>query len=282
MSISRSLTSPNGARTESGTESASALDRSRSKASSAQQAVIDGRRGLDDLDARIGRNTARTSADETKLRAALDEVKRLKKALKDGEKERQKLVLARKRAVADLEKAGERVRKAEAKYDRAVLADLIEREKVHDREAASSAPASATGAGPDAATLPVSLESAVPPVDGQTGTATTEPEDLALATARSTAARATAASAGEGAQPAPKPPTPRRTTTRTRTSRSGSPATPSPGTAQSSASPGSASPGSASPESASPESASPESAERPLLSAPLPSESAGSAESSSA
>ena len=204
MSTNTSLTtSLNGVRSEGGNEPGTSLDQSRSKASSAQQALADAHRHIDDLDARIGRNAAKTSADETALRSALDEVKRLKKTLKDGEKERQKLVLSRKRAVADIDKAQEKARKAEAKYDRALLADLIEREKEHDREGASSPRASA------------------PVVDGQAGPApATEPEDLATATARTTAARTTAASAGEGAQPAPTPPTPRRTTTRMRTSRS--------------------------------------------------------------
>jgi hypothetical protein len=141
-------TSPNGARAEEGRDVESPLDRSRAKAKHAQQALAEAGRRVNDIDERLERNTAQTSADEKAVAAARDEVKRLKKALKDGEKERQKLVLARKRAIADVEKAEDKARKAEAKYDREVLADLIEREKENDR--ATSAAASATPVGPAA------------------------------------------------------------------------------------------------------------------------------------
>jgi hypothetical protein len=208
--------SPDGARADDGRDAESPLDRSRTKANRAQQALADASGRVDDIDERLERIGARTIADEKALTAALDTVKRLKKALKDGEKERQKLVLSRKRAIAEVEKAEEKARKAEAKYDREVLADLIERQKENDR--AASTPYVAVPGGPAA--------EAQPPSDGQAGVASgsreastepsieasVEPEDLGTATARSTAARATAESAGASAQPAPKPPTPRRST----------------------------------------------------------------------
>jgi hypothetical protein len=224
-------TSPNGARAEDARDQASALDRSRAKANQAQQTLADASRRVDEIEERLERTTARSSADEKALDATRAEVKRLKKALQDGEKERQKLVLARKRAIADVEKAEDKARKAEAKYDREVLADLIEREKEHDRAAPSAAPSTAPasvlgGPAADAGSLPAVVNSAEPvgdsdpasapaadvevPANGQAGAPATEPEDLSTATARTTAARATAAAAGEEAQPAPEPPTPRR------------------------------------------------------------------------
>jgi hypothetical protein len=197
---------------EPGHDQESPLDRSRAKTTAAQEALAEARRRVEAVAGQLEQNLAKATADENALGAALDEVDRLKRALKDGQKERRKLVLARKRATADMGKAEDKARKAEAKYDRAVLADLIEREKEHDREGTTAvavpagAPAVASGAPPNGQTAPVAKE----------------PEDLATATARTTAARTTATDAGEGAQPAPKPPppSPRRSSPGTRTSRS--------------------------------------------------------------
>jgi hypothetical protein len=240
MSISGPLTtSPNGARAEDGRDQASPLERSRAKANNAREALAEAGRRADDIDERLERNAARMSADDKALAAALDEVKRLKRALKDGEKERQKLIVARKRAITEVEKAEEKARKAEAKYDREVLADLIEREKESDRATSAAASLASATPGPghaaDAQPLPAVVNSAEPagkaepaspragdlelPADEQAGAPPVEPEDLGTATARTTAARTTAASAGEAAQPAPEPPRPRRAT-RTRTPRS--------------------------------------------------------------
>jgi hypothetical protein len=223
-------TSPNGARAEDGRDQESPLDRTRGKADRARQALTEAGQRADDVDERLERVGAQVSADEKALAAALAEVNRLKKALKDGEKERRKLVLARKRAIADVEKAEEKARKAEAKYNREVLADIIEREKEHDRAASSGASIAVPAVlnsepvrNTDVTRMPA--DEVELPADGPAGAPATEPEDLAIATARATAARATAASAGESAQPAPTPPTPRRST-RSRTSRPGSPASP--------------------------------------------------------
>jgi len=202
----------------------SPLERSRAKSSHARSDLDTARTRLSELDGQLGRNAAQTGTDETALRAAMDEIKRLKKALKDGEKQRRKLLTARKRAADAAEKAEERVRKAEAKYDRAVLADLIQRQKEQDRGTAS----------------------AKAPANGSTvGSAEAAPaEDLGTATARETAARTTAESAGDTTAAAPRTTasprsttsrrassgrttTPRTTTPRTTTARTRTPRRPS-------------------------------------------------------
>jgi hypothetical protein len=193
-------------------DAGSRLEQSRARSQKARQALTDAQRQVDDVEARIGRNTAMTSASENALRSAEAEVKRLKKALKDSDRERRKLVVARKRAQAEVAKAAEKIRKTEAKYDRAVLADLIQRQKEEDRRGSSGTGVSAPREALPAPDGPLALNGAEP---------AREPEDLATATARTTAARVTAATAGEGAEPAPKPPTTRRTSTtgRSRSSR---------------------------------------------------------------
>jgi archaellum component FlaC len=199
------------------TQSASPLEKSRAKSTHARDGLEAAQRKLADLDTQLGRITAQFSSDETALRAATEEVKRLKKALKDGEKQRRKLLTARKRASDAAVKAEEKSHKAEAKYDRAVLADLIQRQKAQDRQAASakapangaaaSRPAGALPSGPSASTDTPALPAA--PANG------TQAEDLGTVTARETAARTTAESAGDSAAAAPRTTaSPRSTTTR--------------------------------------------------------------------
>jgi myosin heavy subunit len=199
------------------TQSASPLERSRAKSTHARDALESARTKLADIDSQLGRVTAQSSSDETALRAAADEVKRLKKALKDAEKQRRKLLTARKRAADAAGKAEEKSHRAEAKYDRAVLADLIQRQKAQDRQAAAakapengavpSQAAAALPSGPSAGTDTPALPAAA--VDG------TQAEDLGTVTARETAARTTAESAGDSPSAAPRTTaSPRSTTTR--------------------------------------------------------------------
>lgn len=210
MATSTPLPTTQDGTAEPGRDQGSPLDRSRAKASAAHEHLAESRRRVEAVTAQLEQNVAKATADENALGAAVDEVERLKRALKEGQKQRKKLVLARKRANTDATKAEDKARKAEAKYDRAVLADLIEREKEHDREGSSAA----------AAPVPTpTVVSGVAP-NGQAAAPAREPEDLATATVRATAARTTAAEVGEGAQPAPQPPTPRRPSPRARAARS--------------------------------------------------------------
>ena len=177
---------------------ASPLERSRARSSEARSRP-GGRAqaALPRLDGELGRNAAQSSSDETALRSAMDEIKRLKKALKDGEKQRRKLLTARKRAADAAAKAEERARKAEAKYDRAVLADMIQRTKEQDRRAASAK------APENGSTAPTTTPALPAPTDG------VEAEDLGTATARRTAARTTARRASAPRATTPRPRTPR-------------------------------------------------------------------------
>jgi len=173
-------------------EPASPLERSRARSSEARSSLEAARVRLSEVDGELGRNAAQSTSDETALRSAMDEIKRLKKALKDGEKQRRKLLTARKRAADAATKAEEKVHKAEAKYDRAVLADMIERTKEQDRRTASAkAPENGSAVPPTVAAPPEGVE----------------PEDLGTTTARETAARTTAqlASSSTATPATPRP-----------------------------------------------------------------------------
>ena len=220
-------------------EKTSQLERARGKSTKARQTLDQARRKVDEIDGQLGRNAARTSQDEAVLRAAEAQVKQLKRALKDASKERQRLLTDRKRATGAVDKAQDKVRSTEAKYDRAVLADLIERQKQQDRAGAGSAgssdgsPVAALPSAEDQAPIPLPAgpagSAAVASGDsGAAGSAgSVEPEDLGTATARATAARTTAEAAGDGAEPAPPPPSPQRSrrATAPRTTTSGSAST---------------------------------------------------------
>jgi chromosome segregation ATPase len=177
----------------------SPLERSRAKSSEARSTLETARKRLSQTDGELGRNAARSSSDQTALRSAMDEIKRLKKALKDGEKQRRKLLTARKRAADAAAKAEVRARKAEAKYDRAVLADMIQRTKEHDRRAASTK-------APENGSAAVATAPAAP--NGATA------EDLGTVTARETAARTTARRASSTRTKTPRPRTSGTTSTR--------------------------------------------------------------------
>jgi chromosome segregation ATPase len=201
------------------TEAVSALERSRGKSSDSRSRLEAARKRLEGLDGELGRNAAQSSTDETALRSAMDEIKRLKKALKDGEKQRRKLLDARKRAADTAAKAEEKARKAEAKYDRAVLADMIQRTKEQDRQIASSK-------GPDNGSAATGTDTGTG-TDTATATAATdgvEAESLGTATARRTAARTTARRASAPRTTTTRTPRPRspRTTSGSSTSKAGS------------------------------------------------------------
>src|SRR3954467_10971929 len=138
MTVSRSA----GIGATGSSEKTSHLERARAKSTKAPQALDEAERKVDEIDSRLGRSAARSSQDEAALRAAEAQVKQLKRALKDASKERQKLLTGRKRATAAVEAAQSKVRSTEAKYDRAVLADLIQRQKEQDREGAGGGSAS--------------------------------------------------------------------------------------------------------------------------------------------
>jgi hypothetical protein len=122
----------------------SPLDRRRDKAAAAASAAEKAQAGVTELDHRLATNGSLTKQQSQALRNALAEANRLKRALKAGAKERDRLAKARKRAVARADKAKARAGSADAKYSTSVLAELVRREKEKDRAAAQGRPVAAT------------------------------------------------------------------------------------------------------------------------------------------
>jgi len=156
----------------------SALNRRREKLQASKTAARTAIDAVADLDARLDDNSSQTRENEAALQAALDQVAALKKAIKSAGKQKLQLISARKDARRAAAQARQRAAAAEAKYDRAVLAEIVRREKDHDlslHSPATSAGTAASDARPDA-----------------TSTIAGKGESPTLDTARTTAARATA------------------------------------------------------------------------------------------
>jgi hypothetical protein len=116
---------------------ASALDRRREKARIAQEAAERAQESAAVVDAQITANTAQAERDQAALRHAHDEIVRLKRALKSAAKDRTALQKRHGKAGAAATKAQGRAQRAEKRYDEAVLAEIVRREKDRDRAAAS-------------------------------------------------------------------------------------------------------------------------------------------------
>jgi chromosome segregation ATPase len=84
------------------------------------------------LDQRLNAKAATSREQEAALRSARDRVAALKKALKASQRQLAKFRTAHADAVKADAKAHQRVSTAEAKYDRAVLADVVQRQKERD------------------------------------------------------------------------------------------------------------------------------------------------------
>jgi chromosome segregation ATPase len=147
--------------------SSSPLDRRRDQAAAAAGAAEQAQAGVTELDHRLATNANLTRQQSQALRNAVAEANRLKRTLKAGKKERDRLTKARKKAATRAGKAKAKAESADEKYSRTVLAELVRREKERDRASAS-----------------------VPAAEQSTVTATA---------AKRTAARRTAAAAGVSA-----------------------------------------------------------------------------------
>jgi chromosome segregation ATPase len=134
----------------------SILDRRRDKARAATAAADTARQKVADIDARRTTIDTEIQQHETALQQARDEVKRRTKALKESAGRRDKLRKDRARAVAAATKARRKARAADEKYDRAVLADLLRREKKRDL-------AEHRSARPDPKPAPARTEDPTPP-----------------------------------------------------------------------------------------------------------------------
>src|SRR3954468_2419618 len=114
------------------------LDRRRAQSAAAGAAAEKARQAVTELDNRLRTNTELAQQQSQALRNAEAEVKRLKRSLKTQERDRVRLTKAHKKATAKASKAGNRAADADPKYDKAVLADLIRREKQRDQAAAEA------------------------------------------------------------------------------------------------------------------------------------------------
>ena len=119
----------------------STLDRRREKAKAAKATADAARQRLSEIDDGLAANTAQTQEQETALRRASDEVSRLKKALKASAKKNQQLTASRKKVAASVAKTQQKAYAAEAKYDKAVLADMVRKERNRDLAAHEGASA---------------------------------------------------------------------------------------------------------------------------------------------
>ena len=115
----------------------SELDQRRDKLQAARATAENAAAEVEALDQHLETNAAVRRARETDLRTAMDRVAAAKKATKANAKDDDKLRTARKDARQVADQAQHKAATAETKYDRAVLADLVRREKDSDLSAHS-------------------------------------------------------------------------------------------------------------------------------------------------
>jgi len=114
------------------TSEGSVLDRRRNKLQVAKSYAASAVSDLRRLDESLASNDNHRREQEVALQAALDRVVLLKKEIKASFKEASKLRAAREDVAKRAMKAQRRVTAAEARYDRAVLGDMVRREKETD------------------------------------------------------------------------------------------------------------------------------------------------------
>lgn len=171
------------------------LDRRRDKRQLAMTTKDAALADVASLDEQLTTNAGALTGYEADLQATLDRVATVKKTIKATTKDRDRLRTERKKAGKVAAKAEQRATAAEAKYDRAVLADMLRREKDNDLSAHTP---SSSGTTPSAAATPVA---------GDTAAADTTAADIATpdtTSADTTAADTTAQSGTDSA--AAKPP----------------------------------------------------------------------------
>ena len=190
------------------------LARRREQASRAGRTEAAAHAQVADVQAQLERNATDARVTEAALTAAKDDVARLKRRLKGIGKDREKLRATRKQTLKRAEKAQEASEAAERKYDKAVLDDLVQREK---RQASAAAGA---GAGAGAATTPSAEtpnDASLPEPERPAATRTAARETAARKTAgraATPAAARTSTSKATTAKTTPAKTTPAKTTTR--------------------------------------------------------------------
>jgi chromosome segregation ATPase len=151
---------------ENGTSEARRLERRRDKLRSARAAAESASAQVARLDAELTATTNRIGELDVELAAARDKVAVVKRSIKAVEKQRGNLRAERKQARRGQAAARQKADDAERRYDRAMLADMVRREKQQDLSRhAEPQPALAAG----------SAESAEPSVLGADGVSTTAP-----------------------------------------------------------------------------------------------------------
>ena len=119
----------------------SELDVRRGRAQAAKAAAEAARSRLEQVDDQLNATAAEVREHETALRRASDEVQRRKEAVKAGGRRQKQLTAVRGKVASAVAKAQQKARAAEQKYDKAVLADLVRRERDRDLAAHSDSPA---------------------------------------------------------------------------------------------------------------------------------------------
>jgi len=109
-----------------------ALDEPRGNWQAAQEAAARAENQLSLVLQRLEDNAEQRSADETALQAAVDQQAELKRAIKTSAEQRETLRKARSKAQREAEDARKRAQAAEAKYDEALLVEVLAAQKTKD------------------------------------------------------------------------------------------------------------------------------------------------------
>lgn len=130
-----------------GSESAcTALDKRRTKWLAAGQVAAEADGALAVLDQQLAANAAKRAADKAELKAAAKRMVELKREIKSLAKQRDQLSTDRTHAKRGVAKSHRRAKATEARFDRALLKDLLRKAKSADL--AANAPAAVDRGGP--------------------------------------------------------------------------------------------------------------------------------------
>ena len=108
------------------------MDEPRGNWQAAQEASARAESQLSLVLQRLEHNTEQRSADEAALQAAVDQQAELKRAIKTSAEQRETLRKARSKAQREAEEARKRAQAAEAKYDEALLVEVLAAQKIKD------------------------------------------------------------------------------------------------------------------------------------------------------
>ncbi|HEY1968258.1 MAG TPA: hypothetical protein VGH89_09945 [Pseudonocardia sp.] len=172
------------------------LDRRRAELQAARGRADGAAASVVSLDTQLRANAAQTSQLEGELAAARDRVAVLKKSIKASQKEQRKLRQARKQARVRAAKDQQRASDVERRYDRAMLAEIVRREKQQDltqhsqsSPAPSAAPAKAAAPAAPAPAAPAAAPAAAAPAAPAAPAKATPARRNGSTTRRTTASR---------------------------------------------------------------------------------------------